>query len=361
MAHNLTMREDGTAAFAHVGEAAWHKLGQKLEQGADIETWRKVAGFNFGINRTSVMFDVKGESIKFPQKSVLYRDDNNYPLGVVSAEGYHIVQPAQILEYFARMADKLGFTLETAGTLGGGKRYWALARVDKGQAMDKAGLDIVDPYLLVATSADGTLATHGRFVCERVVCQNTLQIALSEDTKSAVSIQHKSVFSEERLNKGLGIDIRERFADTMSIFRVMGSTIVSDAARIRATLEVFAPSMLQAEEVDFSTVLGRKVVREINRLSIGHQMIGSDLLEQGSVGAWLQSVTQYCDHNEDRARSLDTAASNSLWGAGANQKMRAFDTAKHLNLHGDVRVDEDSAFAQISDDELCALAWEAAE
>jgi len=360
MSHEVTKRADGSYEMAYVGETPWWGGGNKLEPGAPFDEWVKAAGFDFNIERAPVRFEVGEEVHTVPNKTVLYRSDNLYPLGVMSADKYHIHQPVQILSYFQRLADRLGFTLETAGTLYGGKQYWALARVDRGQALDKTGKDIINPFVLLATSADGSLATHGRFVLIRVVCKNTLQIGLGEDTTSAVRFCHNAEFDADKMDAGLGLNLRDRFSSTMDLLRSLGSLKISEAEMIKATLEVFTPSVFKQDEVLFSEVLSRRAVLGVNQLALKHDMIGNDLLEPGTVGAWLQSVTQYCDHHT-RSRSSDAAANSALWGAGAKQKMRAFDTAQLIQNFGGVPVPNGSPFSQISDEELAAMAWSTAD
>ena len=65
-----------------------------------------------------------------------------------------------------------GYQLETAGVLMEGRKFWALARTSHSTALK--GNDVVDSYILLATSCDGTLATTATPTTVRVVCNNTL-------------------------------------------------------------------------------------------------------------------------------------------------------------------------------------------
>ena len=136
----------------------------------------------------------------FPEQKVLYRSDTKAPLSVVSAR-YQIVQPAEILESYRDLTEVGGFQLETAGVLKEGRKLWALART--GQSATLKGKDEVNGYLLLATACDGTLATTAQFTSVRVVCNNTLQIALG-DSDSAVKVPRRSQFDAQAV-RGLTV------------------------------------------------------------------------------------------------------------------------------------------------------------
>jgi phage/plasmid-like protein (TIGR03299 family) len=101
------------------------------------------------------------------------------------------VQPRDILEFYRDLTERSGFELETAGSLKGGRKIWALART--GQTGLLKGNDRTNAYVLLATACDGTMATTAQFTSVRVVCNNTLAVALNGQTQS-VKVSHRSVF-----------------------------------------------------------------------------------------------------------------------------------------------------------------------
>jgi phage/plasmid-like protein (TIGR03299 family) len=140
---------------------------------------------------------------------VLYRSDNLEPLSVVSKR-YQTVQPKEVLEFYRDLVAAGGFELETAGVLKGGRKLWALAKT--GQQSILKGSDKVKAYLLLATSCDGTLATTAQFTSIRVVCNNTLQIAVA-DSRGSVRVPHSTKFDPVQVKQelGLGLSAWERF------------------------------------------------------------------------------------------------------------------------------------------------------
>jgi len=117
-----------------------------------------------------------GAIMTFPEQKVLYRSDTKAALSVVSSR-YQVVQPKEILEFYRDLTEVSGFELETAGVLKEGRKIWALAKT--GQHATLKGNDTINGYLLLATACDGTLATTAQFTSIRVVCNNTLAVALS--------------------------------------------------------------------------------------------------------------------------------------------------------------------------------------
>lgn len=194
--------------LAKDGQQPWHGLGNKLAPNQPVEVWAERAGMNWRIEESEVRYVAAGHknlgSIHaFPEQKVLYRSDSRMPLAVVSAR-YQVVQPSEILEFYRDLTEVGGFELETAGVLKEGRKFWALART--GQTGTLKGKDTVNGYLLLATACDGTLATTAQFTSIRVVCNNTLQIALGNGT-GVVKVPHRSQFDAQAVKRQLGIAI----------------------------------------------------------------------------------------------------------------------------------------------------------
>ena len=140
--------------MAFVGRTPWHGLGNKLTEKQPLEVWMEQAGLDWTIHETPVRFingnkSHLGEILTFDDNKVLYRSDTHDPLSVVS-QRYQVVQPREIMEFYRDLTEKSGFELETAGSLKGGRKIWALART--GQSGVLKGSDRTDAYVLLATA-----------------------------------------------------------------------------------------------------------------------------------------------------------------------------------------------------------------
>ncbi len=206
--------------MAYTGQTPWHNLGNQLPAKQPMDVWARAAGMDWSIRETPVRYmaspsdngsnhssvsDFYGEPMEFPDQKVLYRSDTKAPLSVVSSR-YQVVQPQQVLEFYRDLTEVSGYELETAGVLKAGRKFWALARTGKSSVLK--GTDVVNGYLLLATSCDGTLATTATPTTVRVVCNNTLSIALS-GASSAIRVPHSTSFNAQAVKKQLGIAVTQ--------------------------------------------------------------------------------------------------------------------------------------------------------
>jgi len=192
--------------MAYVGKTPWHGLGNELAPKQPIEVWTTQAGMDWSIRETPVRYLTNGIDqdhavLSDDSHKVLYRSDTGVALSVVG-ERYKVVQPREVLEFFRELVTLFGYELETAGVLKHGRRFWALART--GQNATLKGSDAVRGYVLLATSCDGTLATVAMPTTVRVVCNNTLSIALRGNA-NLVRVPHNTTFDPVTVKRQLGI------------------------------------------------------------------------------------------------------------------------------------------------------------
>ncbi|WP_233827763.1 DUF932 domain-containing protein [Paraburkholderia sp. ZP32-5] len=315
------------SSMAYRGETPWHGLGNQLSAKQPIEIWARQAGMDWTIESADVRFVATppgsgfGSIHAFPEQRVLYRSDTKAPLSVVSSR-YRVVQPREILEFYRDLTEVGGFELETAGVLKDGKKLFALART--GQSVSLRGRDEVNGYLLLATACDGTLATTAQFTSVRVVCNNTLQIALG-DSAGCVKVPHRSRFDAQAVKRQLGIAISS-WDGFMVRMKALADRKVNDAAAeafFRRVLTYPASSSVSMPATNDSAI------RAVQALYAGLGM-GADLSSAcGSLWGALNAITEFIDHRR-RARSEDHRRDAAWFGAGAAIKQRAWDEAMKL-------------------------------
>ena len=312
--------------MAFVNETPWHGLGNQLAHNQPLEVWAQQAGMDWSIEASEVRF-VAGDTglgsiHAFPEQKVLYRSDTKAPLSVVSSR-YQVVQPAEILEFYRDLTEVGGFELETAGVLKDGKKLWALART--GQSATLKGRDQVNGYLLLATACDGTLATTAQFTSVRVVCNNTLQIALG-DGAGAVKVPHRSQFDAQAVKRQLGIAISswDGFLIRMKALSERKVSAQATEAYFRRVLTYQAGSISEG-----STATNERAIKAVHELFRGHGK-GAELPSAaGTAWGLLNSVTEFVDHQR-RARSEDHRRDAAWFGQGASLKQKAWDEALKL-------------------------------
>lgn len=346
MAHQLEQ-------MAYVGDTPWHGLGNQLSQNQPLEVWAQQAGMDWRIESSDVSYMAKndrGQSIILPyeEQRVLYRSDTHAPLSVVS-QRYQEVQPKEILEFYRDLTEQSGFELETAGVLKGGKKFWALART--GQSTALKGKDVSNGYILLATACDGTLATTAQFTSIRVVCNNTLAIALRGQSSSAgvVKVPHSTKFDAEKVKQQLGICVRtwdEHMYEMKQLSQrkvtqgeaaaffdaVFNNTTMSVQDQEENIIQFYRNVASQANHInkaDNKTEPNGRAMSKVMTMFNGHGR-GAELSSaKDTAYGLLCSITEFADH-ERRAMSTDHRLDSAWFGAGAGLKQRGLEQALRM-------------------------------
>lgn len=300
MAHEISIREDGFAEMAYVGATPWHGLGQELTKGAPIPVWMKQAGMDWSIRESSVTFSNDGTTSTFDGKKVLYRSDTGAPLSIVS-EDYKVVQPYEVLEFFRSLTEDNGMSLSTAGVLFGGNRFWALA--ETGREGEVLNGDVVKGNLLFITSADGSLASSAKFTSTRVVCNNTLRVALAEGGKNMVRKTHRTLWDSKQAQIDLGL-LDESWDNFMLKLNILSKTSMEDVAVLQFYKNTFFD--LRRADNEQSWVKVKLVNSLMNAYKNG---AGADMAKGTAWGA-LNGITNIFTHQKSR-RSADA----NLWAS----------------------------------------------
>lgn len=313
MAH-LIDQTTGKPAMAYVGEKPWHGLGAELTQGASIDQWKTAARLDWSVTEHPVYCDLGGASTEqFPNRKALYRSDTRTGLSIVSS-GFKVVQPGQVLEFFRKLVESEGFTMETAGALRGGRRIWGMARIAESvKILD----DVVQPYCLLSTAYDATMATWARLCTTRVVCANT--IAYAETEKGAiVRVPHNADlnFDEVRLQLGLALNTWERF-------KVRALKLAEREVKDEEAVTFLRELMGLGEEEN------PKGFARILSLFKGAQMGADKKSTRQTLWGVVQAVAEHVDHNP-WSRSAESRMDAAWFGYGNDLKVKTFKKALEM-------------------------------
>ena len=180
--------------------------------------------------------------------------------------------------------------------------------------------DAVRSYLLLATSCDGTLATMAVPTTVRVVCNNTLQVALKGAT-SAVKVPHSTSFDPASVKQQLGLATSSWAAFLYRIQTMASRTVSNSEATTYFDKILPASSQYQGH----GQANGRAIKR-MHELFDGHGRGAELSTAKRTVWGLLNAVTEYVDH-ERRALSREYRLDSAWFGQGAIVKQRAFDVA----------------------------------
>lgn len=339
MAHELLIGEDGEASMMYVDAVPWHQLGQKLEEPPtaaeaiaaarlDWEVAKAPLFYHASIARTglapNVFALVPGE--RWPHSTLPV-------FGVVTSK-YRVLQNREAFAFFDPIVKRGYATYETAGALGEGERVWVMAKLRKNIRV--ADGDEVQRYLLLANSHDGKASVQVKFTPVRVVCQNTLSMALGDELATFAVRHDPSLFENLDDVADAMIDrIEHRYEAIASGFVRMAGTPV-DEARLQAYLNAVFP--LPAAPVAGGGIPAHK---ERVALAMRGRWAGAKLYRTSprcvsagrTLWALYNAVTEYVDHwrpANSRGRAAGTQLGRIWFGGGYRVKLRAFEVAMSM-------------------------------
>lgn len=340
MAHELTIRANGKAEMAFVGETPWHGLGQPVTKGASIGVWLKEAGMDWEAKTSPISVNGKPdpaedngyEQIQFADYKALYRSDDYSPLSIVG-DGYKIVQPREVLEFFRGLVEQEGWHIHTAGTLRGGRKLWAMAT--NGEVAKVGKGDDVVRNIVLATSMDGSMRTTAMDTAVRVVCANTLALAFGQ-AKQIVQVSHRTEFDATLVRRTLGLK-EDHFKTFMAQSRELAETPVNltqardclhaifgvEQAKSKKPKVAWLGNLAEIDQEPEDERESRSVARCLE-LFAGDARGAGLASARGTAWGLLNAVTEHVDH--EMGRSRDTGYDAALFGRGRTIKQQALAT-----------------------------------
>jgi phage/plasmid-like protein (TIGR03299 family) len=236
MAHAID-QTTGRAAVFVTGEPAWHQLGVVIEKATTSAEAIQLAGLDWRVEQWPVRaFDPDNHSVEagIPDTVANVRTDTKAVLGVVGKR-YRVFQNREAFDFMdGLVGDKLAM-YETAGSLHGGKRVWMMASIPKEY---RAGPDdLIKPYVLLTNTHDGSQALRMIPTTVRVVCQNTLNLALREAGVEGLTISHhprlESRIAEARAKLGIIAARFDKFDDELHAMLAKDLSVTEAAGYFR--------------------------------------------------------------------------------------------------------------------------------
>ena len=308
MAHELDMTGNrANIAFLGSRNDVWHKMGTEMLPGQSFAEWTSAAGLGWHAVKVPAIAALEGATfdhidasrrfLPVADRAFVVRSDTGGVLGYVSGEGegqgYQIVQPADVLNWFQRyisVDDR--FKLDVAGSLDGGKRIWATALYNGG--VDVAG-EKHSARVLMSTTFDGTGATVNQCTMTRVVCQNTLRIAHA-DSRAVIRTRHSTKFDAAKVGKELA-----QLASGFEAYKHIGDAMASVEMAAEQTSRFFKECL----DIPFDAKKDDISARKMNQFDDLRRTYRQSVSEGAAVNtpwAALQAITRYCDHDRSVQR-----------------------------------------------------------
>jgi phage/plasmid-like protein (TIGR03299 family) len=330
MAHRLNIDEKtGKARMFYIKAEGkpWHGLGTELQGQATAKEAIEAAKLDYTVEKCPLIATVpeKGKPVQVnvPGRYVAaVRTDTKDVLGIVG-DGYKVVQNVEAFDFFDTVVGEGQAIYNSAGALDNGSRIWLMAKLPKDMVIARE--DIVEKYLILANSHDGTSALKLFFSPVRVVCHNTLTEAL-KDAKGGISIRHSGDITGKtnEARKVLGISIK-----WYNEFEELCKQLVK-VQMTKGKAEGYFDKMLYGETIDEkkeeSMVLKN---RKDDYMYLFEHGKGNDLPSvKGSAWCALNAITEYHDHYKVIKNETEdpTNRLKSIWfGNAAHIKGKAFE------------------------------------
>lgn len=323
-------------SMAYTGEAPWHGEGTYVEGEAMTSKQALELG---GLNNLVIKVPLLTQEVKDDKGEIIIpggqtvdsfatwrtdRPDTGY-LGTVGS-GYTVFQNSEAFEFFDHVVGSKEAFYHTVGALRGGRKVWILAKLP-GELRVEGTDDITDKYLLLANSHDGTSAIRMFFTPVRVVCNNTLQLAMRGGLGQGISIKHTR-------NAGERISEAREALGLATVFYNKLDTIINQLAHHEPTAEeidkVFFSLIPDVEDEDKSVTRRnnqREKLYELFEAGVGNDIKGI----KGTSYAMLNATTEYADWHRgirvtDGREEGDVRLEGIWFGSAAKFKAQAFNT-----------------------------------
>lgn len=257
-------------SMMYTREKPWHGLGVRCEEAPNSAEALKIAGLDWTVESRPVFTE---SGIEIPGYKLNERSSDGKALGIVTNK-YRIVQNVDAFEFTDELIGG-DVRYETAGSLNGGKRVWLLAKMPETTILG----DEVEPYMCFTNNHDGTGAIKVCMTPIRVVCNNTLNLAL-KGAKRSWSAIHVGDFKAKVEEAKKSLELAGKYMDALDGFADQMANTTLRAAKVR---ELIA-QMFSFDEDD------------TERVKSGMQKMRNDYMA--------------CYYQEDNRKFTDTA-----WGA----------------------------------------------
>lgn len=283
-------------SMMYVREKPWHGLGTRVEEAPTSTDALRMAGLDWSVVQRNIQV-CGGAKIKNYKANI--RDSDGTVLGVVS-DRYKIVQNAEAFEFTDSLIGG-EVRYETAGSLNGGRKIWLLARLPETEI---AG-DKTEPYICFTNTHDGSGAIRVCMTPIRVVCNNTLNLALGS-ARRAWSVRHTGDMASKMHEARVCLEMASAYMNDLSqtADRLANTTVTHD--RLREILDEMFPVTEDSTDREKQNIQKLK-----NEYMVCY--FAPDILKfRGTAWGAVNVMSDMISHNAPRRKTANYRENN--WG-----------------------------------------------
>lgn len=295
----------------------WHKLGNVVA--GLLKAVDAIVAAHLDWHVTGMTVSVNGQNLKFPSADDstdcyqgICRTDTGACLGIVKGR-YTTIQNKDCFDFLDTLVSGGNIQYETAGALRGGKVVWMLAKYDGELEING---DKHQQWLLCVNSHDGSTPLMIQWVTVRVVCQNTLSIAMS-GAKNQVRIRHLKNWEDKaaEAQRILGLT-KEYFSEVRKALAGLNEKRMT-MPNMQAFTRVLFPAKDENDVPTKTSNIRNGVAGLFNVPAVGTH--GSSRWDA------LNAVTDYADHYSLLRGTNSSRLESALLGSAGDLKQRAFE------------------------------------
>lgn len=309
MAHNIE-------SIAWTNEVPWHGLGTKVADNLTTTQMLKAAKLDWTVSKQPLVTEA---GVKVPGFFGLMRDSDDSVLDVTGPD-YTPVQNVDAFKFFDTFLKAGNAKLDTAGSLNDGKMVWGLASL--GKSFTLAGKDRVDSYLLAVIPHQQGKTLKYMSTNIRVVCNNTLTMALKAGSSNVFKHIHRKDFTEATVEEARKVitNTHEQFAEFHAHAETLSKKKFTSAASVEYLAGVFEPNDKLADVM-------RKPSRPLQLAiaALEHAPGANIASAKGTAWGALNAVTYTVDHL--MGRKVDRRLARAWLGKTAELKRQALELA----------------------------------
>lgn len=325
MAHNVE-------TMAYAGELPWHGLGTKVKENLTPLEIQKAAGLDWTVSKQPILFAGPvgdgSDDIEINDRFALVRDSDNKFLDIVG-KTYRPCQNHDAFEFFDRFVKETKLKMNTAGSLCEGKFVWALAQTDNSFSIgpDK---DEVNSYILLVSPHQFGRSLIAQQTTVRVVCNNTLNLALNEKGMTSYKMAHSREFNNEA--KMAAAKVLGLATESFGVFKEHVEVLASKKLKRLDMIDFYGsvlglkPDTLNAANDDGlpKSRLLRQFMEAYEGGSPGANLAGT----KGTLWGGVNAITYVLDHVS--VRDPQKAMRDNLFGYRGDLKRKALGMAVKL-------------------------------
>ncbi|MDR1038882.1 MAG: DUF932 domain-containing protein [Deltaproteobacteria bacterium] len=324
MGHGITVND----GMMSVRVAPWHGLGKVVPEGVDTFEAQEIAGLCWGVRKTRIYAEgPDGSPVLVPDTFGIMRDDVGVCLGTVGPL-YTPLQNSDMFRAVDMFCRTAGVRVETCGSLREGRLVWALA--GDGEKEFVPG-DPVTRYFLFKNSNDGSTAVQICYTDVRVVCANTLNMAV-KNANNMYCIRHSPSMGEMVESSVAALAERRAYDDEL---RELMSALAAKPLGAERTRELTAKLVLSgvrnAGDISEARLLDKRAGAAI--LTLVESGAGADLPGvRGTAYGWFQAAAEYADHGRTYSPRTGDAGESRFLSVLSGEAARIKRTALKLAL-----------------------------